>query len=112
MNRATLVIMQGATWSMSWPVHDENGDPLDLSGWGARAQIRPTAGSDEVYHEFTVDAGNVTIDGNYVQLSTRAAESSAWSWNTGVYALELLAPDGRVARIAEGDVVLSREVTR
>ena len=35
-----LVIQQGTTWAMQWPISDMQGTPLDVTGWSVRAQVR------------------------------------------------------------------------
>lgn len=107
-----LVIQQGTSWAISWPITDEHGDPLDLAGFTVACQIRPSKDSGEVLHEFTPEAGTATVSQSYVTLAVDPAVSSTWSWRGGVYDVELTDPSGRVARIAEGTVVVSPEVTR
>lgn len=107
-----LVIQQGTTWGISWPITDGQGNPLDVTGYRVRAQIRPSKDSGNVLHEFSTDAGNAIAEQNAVTLSIQPATSSAWSWRNGVYDVELTDPQGRVARIAEGTVTVSPEVTR
>lgn len=107
-----LVIQQGTTWGISWPITDDQGNPLDVTGYTVQAQIRPSKDSAEVLHEFSTQAGNALAEQNAVTLSVPPATSSAWSWRNGVYDVELTDPQGRVARIAEGMVTISPEVTR
>ena len=107
-----LVIQQGTSWAISWPITDEHGEPLDLSGFTVACQIRPSQESGEVLHEFTTEAGTATTSQSYVTLSVPPAVSSQWKWRGGVYDVELTDPSGRVARIAEGSVVVSPEITR
>ena len=107
-----LVIQQGTTWAISWPITDTQDAPLDVTGWTVHAQIRPTKESVEILHEFRTADGTATTDQNYVTLSVAPSVSSAWEWRHGVYDVELTDPDGRVSRIAEGAVTVSAEVTR
>ncbi len=107
-----LVIQQGTSWAISWPITDESGEPLDLSGFTVRAQVRASKEAGDVLHEFSTEAGNAAAEQSSVTLSLSPAVSSAWSWRNGVYDVELTDPSGRVARIAEGSVVVSPEVTR
>ncbi len=107
-----LVVEQGTTWAISWPIVDPNGEPVDVTGWTVRAQIRQSATANEVLHEFTTASGNATTEQGSVTLSVDPAESSAWDWRSGVYDVELVDPVGRVARIAAGTVTISAEVTR
>ncbi len=110
--RTRLLIEQGTTWAISWPILDAAGEPMDLTGWTVRAQIRESVTAAEVLHEFTTAKGNATVEQSYVTLSVAPSESSAWPWRNAVYDVELTDPTGRVARIAEGAVTVSPEVTR
>lgn len=109
---AKLFIQQGTTWAISWPITTPEGDPVDVTGWGVQAQIRASKTATEVLHEFTTTRENAFADQGAVTLSVTPNESSAWPWRSGVYDVELTDPTGRVARIAEGSVTVSAEVTR
>lgn len=107
---ATLVIQQGTTWERRWRITDpESGEPRDLSEWTARGQIRISHAEDTVLYEWT----DIDCDADgYVTIAVTPTESSAWTWRDAVYDLELVDPTGRVARIAQGAVRVSAEVTR
>lgn len=110
--RATLVIHQGTTWERRWRITDpDTGTPRDLTEWSARGQIRADHSTAAVLFEWAGDAITCDADG-YVTVTVTPTESSAWGWNFGVYDIELLDPIGRVVRIAQGAVRVSREVTR
>jgi len=101
-----LRIKQGTTWSRSWPI-TQDGLPVNFTGWSARGQVRATAESEIVLHEWIGELADSTLT-----ISHDPADSAAWEWRTGVYDIELTDPDGRVARIAEGRVMIIPEVTR
>lgn len=99
-----LYIPQGTTWSQSWQIIN-----YDLTGttWTGRSQVRRTADSEDVLHDLAV-----TLDEDILTVSVLPEESSAWPWKTGVYDVEIEAADGRVLRVVQGGVYVSREVTR
>lgn len=108
----TLVIEQGTTWIRRWRITDPtSGTPRDLTEWVARAQIRERIAAAATLYEFTGDGIECDDDG-YVTLTVTPAESSTWAWRDGVFDVELVDPTGRVARIAQGAVRVSAEVTR
>ena len=107
-----LVIEQGTTWAISWPIRDENDQPVDVTGWSVRAHVRAHRDSTEVLHEWSSQLGNAEASGSDVILSVGPSTSSAWNWSDGVYDVELTDPTGNVARVAAGTVRVSREVTR
>lgn len=108
----TLIVQQGTTWVRRWLITDPaTGVPRDLTEWTARAQIRAYIADTTTLFEFT--GSGITCDSNgYVTLTVTPGQSSAWAWRDGVYDLELVDPTGRVARIAQGAVRVSPEVTR
>lgn len=108
-----LVINQGETWSIAFPVMDGAGAPLVVDGWTARAQIRQYV-HDLVplfeWNNTTVD--NAIVAGVSVQLLLTPTDTASWGFNTALYDLELTDPEGNVTRIAEGKVLLKAEITR
>jgi hypothetical protein len=111
VRRDDLTIEQGTTWAFSWPI-TVDGASVDLADWSARAQIRRAVQSPTVLYEWSTAKGNATLTNSSVTLSLAPEETSAWTWIDAVYDIEVTDPLGRVARIAGGRVVISREVTR
>lgn len=109
--RTSLTIPQGASWGITWPI-TEDGEAANLDAWMVKAQIRPAAATSLALYEWSTDIGNATTSGSAVTLLLHPATSAAWTWERGVYDVELTSPDGTVYRIAEGAVYVSREVTR
>lgn len=106
---ATLVIPQGTTWSTRWRITDpDSGEPRDLTNWLARGSVRSLV-DDVVLYDFTHIGADQS---GYVTVSVPPVESSEWEWRSGVYDIELEDPLGRVARISQGAVRVSPEVTR
>lgn len=111
-----LVIRQGMTERFRWPVTDPTtGNPIDISSWSARGQVRKWSNADELLHEWSTATGNLTLGSDgYLTITVAPAVSSAWDWVEGRYDIELTMPgaDGDVIRIAEGRVMVSPEITR
>lgn len=109
----TLIIRQGATFQRRWRVTDPvSGVARDLSEWSARGHIRAHQPDAATLFEFTGSAIACDADG-YVTISVLPEESALWAWRDAVYDIELIEPvTGRVARIAQGAVRVSPEVTR
>lgn len=113
VRRDKLIIPQGTYWGWTWRVRGADGTPVaDFSGWSAHAQARPTIDSPTVLHEWSSASGNIVFSPPYVTLLVFDYESTAWDWVDAVYDIELTDPGSRVARIAEGDIWVSRETTR
>lgn len=105
--KSDLTIEQGTTWSHGWAV-TYNGTAIDAT-WTARGQIRERVSSTAVLYDLEP---TVNADGSVV-IGVDPATSSAWTWRSGVYDIEVVNDDGSVVlRIAEGRVSVAREVTR
>lgn len=108
-----LKIDQGSTLrkSFTWKAGKE---PVDLTGFSARMQIRETIESEEVIADLTSENGGIIIGDEPGQftLYISAEDTAAFSFESAVYDVELVAADGDVTRILAGDVSLSLEVTR
>lgn len=125
--RYLLTIEQGATTDLLLEYKDSNGSPVDLSGYAARMQIRPSVDSSTTYLSITnitssdgtglnltPVSSSVTLpqSSGSIGLFISAASSSALTFSEGVYDVELQSPTGIVTRLLEGIVKLSKEVTR
>ena len=109
-----ITVEQGATWDVALTVRDDD-DLVDLTGHTARLHIRETVDSPAPLHQLTSEpGGGITVDGpaGRLRLLIPAAVSSAWQWRHGVYDLETESADGTVTRLLQGEVRVSREVTR
>ena len=84
--------------------------PVDLAGCSARIFIRDASGA--LLLELTTDNGRLVIaaPGRLI-ITLTAAETAAITWQKGRYDLELVMSNGDVTRWAEGEVVVSLEVT-
>lgn len=96
-------------------------EPVILTGYGARMQIRPTLASETVYDEFTYVDARLPSTGIVVDNSTKRIElfigadiTEDYTWVSGVYELEmfLIADPTKVYPIAQGPVKVIQEVTR
>jgi hypothetical protein len=127
--RYPIYIEQGATIDFEVQYKDSNGNPVNLTGYGARMQIRPSVSSNEVYLSLT---SNLNTDGTGINMSgsspykpptsgslgiyIASCTSSMLNFGDAVYDLEIFAPIDVdcpiVTRILQGPVRLSKEVTR
>ena len=119
-----LSIEQGATFDLEIRYKDANGDPVDLTGYSGRMQIRPTIESTTIYltlsSSLQPDGTGLNFSGsdNYkpstsgsVSIFISAYTSSMLNFGQAVYDLEIYS--GSYAyRVLQGGVRLSKEVTR
>ncbi len=106
-----LVIDQGSDFAIDLLIK-ENEVVKDLSGYSARAQMRPTRTSDTVAGTFTCTVLTPATDGK-VQMQLSNVASSAMSAGRYYYDLEIYTSgDSVVKRLIQGEVTLNPEVTR
>jgi hypothetical protein len=118
-----LLIEQGATFEVELQYKDSNGVAVDLSGYSGRLQIRPSIGSTTSYLclssslqpdgtglNFSGSNGATPPTSGSIGIYISAITSSMLTFNTGVYDLEI-ASGSFVARLLQGNVQLSKEVT-
>jgi len=109
-----LYLYRGATFSEHFTWKDENGTPIDLTGFTARMQLREQVESTEAFLNLTSENGGISLGGvlGMIEVVASATATSAVNATSGVYDLELVASDGTVTRLLEGLVIISPEVTR
>jgi hypothetical protein len=116
-----LYIEQGATFpSLLLELTDDAGDPLDLTGATAVAEIKTSHSASTATASFTITFGDPRTDGE-LTLSMPAADTAeipvarskgAQATTTRyVYDLKLTQGDGTVLRLLEGVVTVSPEVS-
>lgn len=115
-----LLIPQGVDWpGYNFPITGLDGTPYDMTGCTARGEIRPRAGSDELYFVWsstpTLGQGLITLSAGVLNVRTLAAETRAWTWTSAEYDIVLTNPNApvglRESRVVMGRVDVSRSVT-
>lgn len=92
----------------------EYNQPVDLTGYTARMQVRDKASSELVLLELTTENSKIIIDTALftIKLLVSATDTAALTFKTGVYNLELEDAQGVVTRFLAGTVEVIEEVTR
>lgn len=111
-----ILCEQGATFTRELDWRGEDGQPVSLIGYTARMQVRKTVKDDEPLMELTTEDGRIWFnspptDGK-IYLMISADDTAALPVIKGVYDLEMVAPNHKVARLLQGKFVVSAEVTR
>jgi len=124
--RYSFTIEQGATLDFELAYKDSNNNPIDLTNYQGRMQIRPSAGSDTVYitlsSSLADDGTGLNFSGSdglnpptsgTIGIFISANSSSLLNFNEAVYDLELATGSEYpvVTRLLEGQVKLSKNVT-
>lgn len=122
--RYSFTIEQGSTLNLELQYKDASGNPIDLTKYSGKMQIRPSVASTTAYItlssslqadgtglNFSGSNGTTPPSSGSIGVYISAASSSLLSFDTGVYDLEI-ASGSFVSRILEGQVKLSLNVTR
>ena len=108
----TFAIEQGADYDKPLVWRDSTGNPVNLTGYTARMQLRPSVSSDTVLLDLTTENGGITLGGATGEITLHFTESNTSPLvKGGVYDLEMII-GGKVKRLVQGSITVSREVTR
>ena len=123
----SFAIEQGATLNFELAYKDSNNDPIDLTGYQARMQLRPNKGSDTVFITLSSsldpnDDTGLNMSGSSginppesgtIGVHISAFSSSQLTFDTAVYDLEIATGSSypTVTRLLEGNIQLVKEVT-
>lgn len=124
--RYSFVIEQGSTLNQELQYKDSSGNPINLAGYSGKMQIKsdyadnsPTTyitlssslASDGTGLNFSGSNGSTPLASGSIAIVISAASSSQFAFDEAKYDLELTY-GSTVTRILEGNVKLSKEVTR
>ena len=125
----SFVIEQGATLDFEVQYKDSSGDPIDLTEYSGRLQIRSTFAQnggelfltlsssrnpDGTGLNFSGSDGNTPPTSGSIGIFVAACTSSLLTFNEAVYDLEIYSGSAHcpfTIRLIEGKVKLSKEVT-
>jgi len=124
--RYSFTIEQGATLDFELAYKDSSNNPIDLTGYQGRMQIRPSVGSDTVYitlsSSLDSDGTGLNFNGSdglnpptsgTIGIFISANSSSLLDFSEASYDLELATGSQFpiVTRLLEGNVKLSKNIT-
>jgi hypothetical protein len=112
--KLNLTIYQGSTWRRVIRLATVAG-AVDLSGATARMHVRATVATTTTLLELTESNGRALITdaaAGEITLLVSAATTALLSFASAVYDLEIEYAGGVVERVLEGNMKLSKEVTR
>lgn len=122
----SFTIEQGSTLDFEIQYKDPNNLPINLTGYSGKMQIRSnfadntpvtyitlssSLAADGTGLNFSGSNGTTSPKSGSIGIYISAASSSAFTFHTARYDLELYT-GAEVTRILEGQVTLSKEVTR
>lgn len=109
-----LVIEQGATFRRELIWKDAEGAPINLIGYTARMQIRERVSATAILTELTTANGRIVLTPaqGKLTLELSATLTDALTYPAAVYDLEVVAADGSITRLLQGNVLIEGSVTR
>lgn len=112
--KVDISIVKAATFRHKFTWQQVDGTPIDLTGYTAKMQIRPTLESSTVLVELSTANRRILMTPllGVVELDLTAAYTAAITWKSGIYDIELTAPDGDIINLVEGSATVSTKVTR
>jgi hypothetical protein len=123
----SFTIEQGTTFQLELIYKDSNQTPIDLTGYSGRMQIRPTVDSTTVYLtlssslradgtglNFSGSGGTNPPSSGSIGIYIASCTSSLLNFTNAYYDLEIYSGSScpYTVRLIEGQVKLSKEVTR
>lgn len=105
-----IVVEQGSTFKQRLQVKTSDGTPVNLVGYQVRGMVRLDYADTDPTATFScviTDAAN-----GIIEVTLSAAVTTALTFTKGVYDIELVTPSSNVIRLVQGNVILSREVTK
>lgn len=108
-----LLCPQGSTFrkTITYKIDDV---PVNLSGYSARLQVRPTHYSNDIIAYISTSGSGITLGASAgtIELEIDADTTADINSGTFVYDLEIESSGGIVDRLIEGNFIVSPEVTR
>jgi len=108
--KANIVIDQGADFSTTVTVTDDNGNAVDLTGYSCTGQIRKHYTSNTAY-DFTTSFSSPRSTGQ-ITISLSRSTTSSIEAGRYVYDVEITSSANTRSRLVEGIATITPEVTR
>lgn len=107
-SKGDLLIYQGDDYLATVTVANQDGSPVDLTGFTAQAQIREDVADNapEVVVEIAATVGTSTVELSIPNAETKLL-NGAYRWD-----LQLTSADGFITTVLAGKVTVTAEVTR
>lgn len=92
----------------------EYNQPIDLTGFTARMQLREKLDSTTTIDEYTTVNGKIQLDqaACTITILVDPITTAGYTFNTALYSLEMVSSGGVVTPLATGTITLVKEITR
>jgi hypothetical protein len=108
-----MTIEQGSWFSKKFVWKGADGNPLDLTGYTARMQVRPAPKRTPIFLSLTTENSGITLGGTAGSIVIEASDelTAALDFNNAYYDLEMISPTDRPLKLLKGKVSLYKEIT-
>lgn len=107
-----IITDQGSTFTRTLTYKDNAGNPINLTGYSAKMQVRTATDATSVLLELSTANGRITLGGVLGTISLNAP-ASAMNFAGGVYVYDLeLTSGSTVTRVVMGSFTNRAEVTQ
>jgi len=107
-----FIIDQGSTYTVSLVYNDPNGNPIDLTGYTAKMQLRLKYGDPVAALTLTTGGGGIVITGPTGTIDITATDEQTLTLDPTLYVYDLdLNIGGVITRLIQGQVTVRAEVT-
>lgn len=107
-----FTIDQGSTWTLQLVYNDPNGDPINLTGYTAKMQVRRKFDSATAVLTLSTSNGGISITGLTGTINLIATDEQTGAIDGGLYVYDLeLENGGAITRLIQGQVTISPQVT-
>lgn len=112
-----ITFVQGDTYNLRLRFKDANSDPVDITGWEFKAQVRANYDAELALAEFTYVIDDQVTNTGYVDLTlsdiqTTPLPVAVMPDPSGYWDLEITYPSGDVLTVMAGKVTVKAQVTR
>jgi hypothetical protein len=113
---ANIKMIQGSNYKVEWLLRNrDTNEVIPLTGFNARLQIRERLSSTTALYsaDSAIDANlSVTPLEGKIVFTLTGVQTSTFNFNRAVYDAEIYDSSDNILRFIQGEVVLSKEVTR
>ena len=106
---SNMTIDQGTDFSSAIDVTDADGDPVNLTGYTVKGQIRKSYTSSTAV-DLTCAVSNAAA--GIISIALTAAQSNAMKYGRYLYDVEMTSSGGAKTRVLEGQVEITPGVTQ
>lgn len=108
-----LCVVAGDSYQFSLLWQDESNQPIDLTGYTAKMQARPSAQAEDPPSFEKTESDGITLGGAAGTIDVLLAPADTDQLNANqVWDIQLTSPTGFVTTLAGGAFSITRDVTR